>query len=278
MSCAGRHGCVSIVALIACGCLAEQDYNTLCGLCAVSGAWPSASEHFWHDCAHLRWPWCQDAHVWGEDPDAGRRLPDGIPLKASPLGSAPVCASRQCSMGQNTAASACIARHADALHLGHGSAARGCTACTQNPRWNAGFRAGLPAETGLANCILLHPSGIGIIRKWSADMGILGLNTDLLEQLTFYGSYHRNKWNQALHFLFVPLILWAFSVWGCYTGPLFHVDLPSLAAHVLPDSIARSAARPPPPPHPTLPFPSYIHTRLPLQTFTVPCGRLPLLP
>lgn len=24
-----------------------------------------------------------------------------------------------------------------------------------------------------------------------------GLNFNLLEQLTFYGSYHNNKWNQA---------------------------------------------------------------------------------
>ena len=75
-------------------------------------------------------------------------------------------------------------------------------------------------------------------------MGIFGLNTDLLQQLTFYGSYHRNKWNQAIHFVFVPLILWAFAVWFCYTGPLFHVDLASHAARVLPDSIARCATPP----------------------------------
>jgi len=82
------------------------------------------------------------------------------------------------------------------------------------------------------------------------QMGFFGLNTDLLQQLTFYGSYHRNKWNQAIHFVFVPLILWSFAVWFCYTGPLFHVDLPSLAARILPDSIARSGSttNPPPPP------------------------------
>ena len=77
-------------------------------------------------------------------------------------------------------------------------------------------------------------------------MGILGLNTDLLEQLTFYGSYHRNKWNQALHFVFVPCILWAVAVWACYSGPLYRVDLPSIAAHVLPDNIARYASVPSP--------------------------------
>lgn len=33
-------------------------------------------------------------------------------------------------------------------------------------------------------------------------------------------SYHRNKWNQLIHFFFVPLILWTVAVWACYTGPL----------------------------------------------------------
>ena len=84
-------------------------------------------------------------------------------------------------------------------------------------------------------------------------MGFLGLNTDLLQQLTFYGSYHRNKWNQAIHFVFVPLILWAFAVWLCYTGPIFHIDLPSLAAKALPASIARFVCLlvPPPPSGPS---------------------------
>ena len=33
-------------------------------------------------------------------------------------------------------------------------------------------------------------------------------------------SYHRNKWNQLIHFFFVPLIVWSVAVWACYTGPL----------------------------------------------------------
>jgi uncharacterized membrane protein YGL010W len=51
-------------------------------------------------------------------------------------------------------------------------------------------------------------------------MGMLGFNFDLTDQLTFYGSYHHNRWNQLLHFFFVPLILWSVAVWACYTGPL----------------------------------------------------------
>ena len=74
---------------------------------------------------------------------------------------------------------------------------------------------------------------------------MLGFSRDLLEQLTFYGSYHRNRWNQLIHFVFVPLILWSVAVWACYTGPLFGVDMPSWAGHVLPVSIARCAPSPP---------------------------------
>jgi uncharacterized membrane protein YGL010W len=31
-----------------------------------------------------------------------------------------------------------------------------------------------------------------------------GLNLNLLDQLTFYGSYHSNKWNQASLLLHLP--------------------------------------------------------------------------
>ena len=83
---------------------------------------------------------------------------------------------------------------------------------------------------------------------------MLGFSFDLLDQLTFYGSYHRNRWNQLIHFVFVPVILWSVAVWACYTGPLFHVDLPAEAARVLSPSHARCAPAFPPccqgaPPH-----------------------------
>ncbi|MEW5304758.1 MAG: hypothetical protein WDW36_007347 [Sanguina aurantia] len=46
----------------------------------------------------------------------------------------------------------------------------------------------------------------------------------LIDQLTFYGSYHHNKWNQLIHFVFVPTIIWSACVWLTYTGPLLPGD------------------------------------------------------
>ena len=48
-------------------------------------------------------------------------------------------------------------------------------------------------------------------------MAILGCTFDLKEQLVFYGSYHNNRINQAIHFVFVPIIMWTVSVWLAYT-------------------------------------------------------------
>lgn len=50
-------------------------------------------------------------------------------------------------------------------------------------------------------------------------------NFNLSDQLTFYGSYHNNRWNQLIHFFFVPLLLWSGAVWFCYSGPI--VTLPA---------------------------------------------------
>jgi hypothetical protein len=55
----------------------------------------------------------------------------------------------------------------------------------------------------------------------------MGLNTNLLEQLSFYGAYHHNRWNQLIHFIFVPSILWSIMVWLAYTGPVLP-DLPEM--------------------------------------------------
>ena len=66
-----------------------------------------------------------------------------------------------------------------------------------------------------------------------------GLSFHLVDQLVFYGSYHTRGWNQAIHFVFVPLIMWSAAVWLAYAPPL-PFDLP---AHLtfLPPSIARCA-------------------------------------
>ena len=61
-------------------------------------------------------------------------------------------------------------------------------------------------------------------------------------QLSFYGAYHSKAGNKAIHFVFVPPIVWAFMVLFAYSGALFGVDMPAHAAHFLPPWIAQCAA------------------------------------
>eukprot|EP00884_Botryococcus_braunii_P022199 jgi/Botrbrau1/8663/Bobra.0087s0017.2 len=69
---------------------------------------------------------------------------------------------------------------------------------------------------------------------------MLGFNFDLKDQLAFYGAYHSKPWNQFVHFLFVPLILWSAGVWFAYipTSPVLDLskylpDLPPLLARTV---------------------------------------------
>ncbi len=70
------------------------------------------------------------------------------------------------------------------------------------------------------------------------DMEFLGFNLNFYDQLSFYGAYHHNKWNQLVHFIFVPLIFWSASVWLSYTGQLVPYDLPG-ALHSIPAGVAQ---------------------------------------
>ena len=70
-----------------------------------------------------------------------------------------------------------------------------------------------------------------------------GLNFDLLDQLTFYGSYHSRPGNQAIHFIFVPLIQWSVTVWLAYAPAPSSIDLPA-SLDFLPEAIARSGFQP----------------------------------
>ena len=80
-----------------------------------------------------------------------------------------------------------------------------------------------------------------------------GLNLNLMDQLVFYGTYHQKKWNQAIHWVFVPLIMWSIAEWLAYTGPLAPgLDISSRLGF-LPAEIAGCA----------------------LCSFTVPCSRCP---
>ena len=45
----------------------------------------------------------------------------------------------------------------------------------------------------------------------------------LEDALVFYRRYHRNKWNQVIHVVFVPAIMWTVLVWLAYTPPLASV-------------------------------------------------------
>jgi len=40
---------------------------------------------------------------------------------------------------------------------------------------------------------------------------------DIQSQLAFYGAYHSNRYNQLIHFVFVPVILFSIAVWLAYT-------------------------------------------------------------
>ncbi|GMH75208.1 hypothetical protein TL16_g06685 [Triparma laevis f. inornata] len=55
------------------------------------------------------------------------------------------------------------------------------------------------------------------------------LNTDFEKELAFYGSYHQDPINQAIHFVFIPIIWWSICVWMCYVKP-FRVDI-NVAGH-----------------------------------------------
>jgi uncharacterized membrane protein YGL010W len=55
-----------------------------------------------------------------------------------------------------------------------------------------------------------------------------GINFNLMDQMVFYGSYHRKPGNQLIHFFFVPMIMWSAGVWLAYAGPVSSkIDLPS---------------------------------------------------
>lgn len=71
----------------------------------------------------------------------------------------------------------------------------------------------------------------------------MGLNLNLLEQLAFYGSYHSNRINQLIHFVFVPCIIWTLLIWLSYT-PGYHVGVLDNASRLdVPYNLARCVAK-----------------------------------
>lgn len=72
------------------------------------------------------------------------------------------------------------------------------------------------------------------------DLGAIGLfavvgnamrnNVDFEKELGFYGSYHQEPHNQAIHFVFIPLIWWSICVWMCYL-PVLGMTKLQVAGH-----------------------------------------------
>jgi uncharacterized membrane protein YGL010W len=68
-----------------------------------------------------------------------------------------------------------------------------------------------------------------------------------MNELVFYGSYHNNKWNQLIHTIFVPAILWSSFVLLCHTGELTSFSVRDHAAQlglpsVVSDNLVGNAA------------------------------------
>ena len=56
------------------------------------------------------------------------------------------------------------------------------------------------------------------------------VNTGGLEaELAFYGTYHTNKWNQLIHFIFVPVLWWSACLLKCFV-PVLPLRLLGLGA------------------------------------------------
>lgn len=72
---------------------------------------------------------------------------------------------------------------------------------------------------------------------------MLGFNFNLMDQLSFYGAYHKEVGNQIVHFVFVPLILWSAATWLAYIPITPLVDL-SPHLQFLPPGLAQYASLP----------------------------------
>ena len=71
---------------------------------------------------------------------------------------------------------------------------------------------------------------------------MLGFNFDLLDQLSFYGSYHRHPVNKLIHLVCVPGIAWSALVWFASAGALVNVDVGGVLEKLgVPSVVARCA-------------------------------------
>ena len=71
---------------------------------------------------------------------------------------------------------------------------------------------------------------------------MFGFNLDLLDQLSFYGSYHRHPVNKLIHLVCVPGIAWSALVWFASAGALVNVDVGGVLEKLgVPSVVARCA-------------------------------------
>ena len=69
--------------------------------------------------------------------------------------------------------------------------------------------------------LLGHAACVGFIGSIARAML---LRPDLTEHLAFYGVYHQDPVNQAIHFIFVPTLLWSFMLLFAHI-PLLGMDM-----------------------------------------------------
>jgi len=63
-------------------------------------------------------------------------------------------------------------------------------------------------------------------------VGLAAINTrDFDTELVTYGVYHQNKWNQLIHFIFVPIIWFSFMIFHCYL-PILGVKMELLGHQI----------------------------------------------
>lgn len=80
----------------------------------------------------------------------------------------------------------------------------------------------IPLGLGVTHALFL--AAFGICAKTAIEF------TDPAPTLAFYGVYHRDPWNQLIHFFGVPLILWSMLVFAAHLPLTNAVTIPSIPA------------------------------------------------
>lgn len=96
----------------------------------------------------------------------------------------------------------------------------------------------LSGEAGSAIVFVRHAAHLGFLFVIARSMHEYAVRP-LVDSLGFYGAYHQDPVNQAIHFVFVPTLLWSFLIY------FSHYSLPiefSIAGHPITYASVISAA------------------------------------